>query len=52
MYFKMLSAICFNLNQSTILSSSNGLTLNQTEKNSERSKLKAFSDDKGTSKTT
>ena len=30
MYFKMSSAICFNLDQPKFLSSGNGLTLNQT----------------------
>ena len=42
----MLSVICFNLDQFKILSSGEELTLYQTKKNSDWSKLKAFADDK------
>ena len=41
----MLYAICFNLDQSRILSSGNGLTL-PNDKILDLSKLKAFADDK------
>ena len=51
MHFKMLSAICFNLDQSKILSSGNGLTQSLSNDNickcmSDSSKLKAIPDDK------
>ena len=41
----MSSAICFNLDQSKILSSGKGLTLYQNEKFLDQSKLKAFAED-------
>ena len=44
MQFKMSSAVCFDLDQSKILSSSNELTLPQTKKNLNCSKLKAYAD--------
>ena len=42
----MSSAICFNLDQSKILSPGNGLTLYHTIKILDWSKLKPFTDDK------
>ena len=41
----MSSAICFNLDQSKILSSGNGLSLYQTKK-VDLLKIKAYADDK------
>ena len=44
MHFKMSSAICFNLDQSKILSSGNALNPVPNNKNLNRSKLKTFAD--------
>ena len=42
----MSSAVCLSLDQSKSLSSVNGLTLSQTNKISDQSKLKEFANDK------